>query len=565
MKSAAGEARPVLTVASLHASAKGSRAVARWHRICGVALLFLLLLSVPIVVCMPLTSDTVLYDLQARTVLKGGVLYRDILEPNLPGIVWLHLLIRSLFGWSSVVIRLVDLILVGAACLILVRTFCLHQQTGCLHQQTRTQRAGRFADWKTSSTILLCLSVFYLSRNEWCHCQRDSWMLLPTALALALRTSRQRGDGSVIRGGFAMFALLEGFCWGLAFWLKPHIAVSVLAIIAVDLCTRTDRRRGSLEIVWILMGGILAGIPGLVWLFRSGAWPHFLEMQLEWNPEYLASGRARRNLERITWMWMRFHPWWVVHIVAVPMAIRWLRSGVRARRFESDDANTAAGNTTRCDVKRPQLILAALYLSWLAQTSVLQLAMDYIQVPALMLGMILLASARWELSVPLRRMGIVVFLFFALLNSPQLYPQRLQQWTRCFREGSTWDLRDQLACGLLPDWKHLADVAEFLEQQQVQTGDVTCFNVHCIHIYDRLQLLPSTRYVGISSLLELFPSRRDAIATDVRECGARFVVVDLAESPELPEVFPVDGEVVFSAGDFRVYATRSPGDTLSSD
>ncbi|MFN9977474.1 MAG: hypothetical protein ACK58T_46975, partial [Phycisphaerae bacterium] len=42
----------------------------------GAALLGLLLLSIPIVVCMPLTSDTVLFDLQAKIVLNGGALYR---------------------------------------------------------------------------------------------------------------------------------------------------------------------------------------------------------------------------------------------------------------------------------------------------------------------------------------------------------------------------------------------------------------------------------------------------------------------------------------------------------
>tara|TARA_B100001939_G_scaffold335217_1_gene337019 strand:+ start:608 stop:751 length:144 start_codon:yes stop_codon:yes gene_type:complete len=47
---------------------------------------------------MPLNSDTALFDVQAAEVLKGGVMYRDIVEPNLPGVVWIHLLIRSVAG-----------------------------------------------------------------------------------------------------------------------------------------------------------------------------------------------------------------------------------------------------------------------------------------------------------------------------------------------------------------------------------------------------------------------------------------------------------------------------------
>ena len=80
-----------------------------------VALLLLSLISLPIVVCMPLTSDTVLYDLQARNILDGGVMYRDILEPNLPGAVWIHLLVRSIAGWSLEVMRCADLFIVAAA------------------------------------------------------------------------------------------------------------------------------------------------------------------------------------------------------------------------------------------------------------------------------------------------------------------------------------------------------------------------------------------------------------------------------------------------------------------
>jgi len=47
-------------------------------------LLLLLVSQFPIFVQQTLTPDTVLYDLQARCLLNGGVLYRDILEPNLP-------------------------------------------------------------------------------------------------------------------------------------------------------------------------------------------------------------------------------------------------------------------------------------------------------------------------------------------------------------------------------------------------------------------------------------------------------------------------------------------------
>jgi len=79
----------------------------------------LLITNVPPLLCMPLTNDTVMYDLQAKNLLQGGVLYRDILEPNFPGVVWLHVAIRSMLGWSSVAMCFTDLVIffssVGAA------------------------------------------------------------------------------------------------------------------------------------------------------------------------------------------------------------------------------------------------------------------------------------------------------------------------------------------------------------------------------------------------------------------------------------------------------------------
>ena len=59
----------------------------------------------PLFLCAPLGPDPVMYDLQARVVDDGGVLYRDILEPNLPGAVWIHSVVRHIAGWSSEALR----------------------------------------------------------------------------------------------------------------------------------------------------------------------------------------------------------------------------------------------------------------------------------------------------------------------------------------------------------------------------------------------------------------------------------------------------------------------------
>ena len=117
-------------------------------------LVVLAVASIPLLVCMPLTSDTVLYDLQAGKLLSGGTLYRDILEPNLPGIVWVHIAIRGLVGWSTLAMQSANLVIVASALTLLSWAVSSRSQFG----------------W----TFLLTSCLFFFSRNEWCHGQRDS-------------------------------------------------------------------------------------------------------------------------------------------------------------------------------------------------------------------------------------------------------------------------------------------------------------------------------------------------------------------------------------------------------
>src|SRR5436190_19555110 len=63
--------------------------------------------------------DPTIYDVLARRVMKGAVLYQDLLETNFPGIVWAHMLIRTLFGWSTEALRAVDVVIVGTTVVLL--------------------------------------------------------------------------------------------------------------------------------------------------------------------------------------------------------------------------------------------------------------------------------------------------------------------------------------------------------------------------------------------------------------------------------------------------------------
>src|SRR5258708_38748458 len=87
-------------------------------------ILFLVLfLALPPFLCMELHSDTILFDVYARNLQKGGVAYRDWCEANLPGMAWLHYSVRSVIGWRSEAMRAVDLAAIAAIIYLLTHWF----------------------------------------------------------------------------------------------------------------------------------------------------------------------------------------------------------------------------------------------------------------------------------------------------------------------------------------------------------------------------------------------------------------------------------------------------------
>lgn len=488
-----------------------------------LGLILLLVVVGPLFVCMPVNSDVALFDVQADRVLRGGVLYRDIVEPNLPGVVWIHLAVRSIVGWSSEAMRLVDLLLFGSMIWCFTRLI--------------SGGAARLA-------FVFSASLFYLSCNEWCHCQRDTWMLLPTALAILIRYRRlTRPEGSSAGQSHRYSALLEGICWGAAFWIKPHIALPAAFVIAVCLL-RTNQRRIE-DAAWVLGGGLLAAVPGVAWLIVTDTWPHFWDMMLNWNPEYLEAGRSRQSLDRWLMMFRRFYPWWMVHLVGLPLACGVVKKSVRVQQPLTDDRML------------PQLLIAAVYLGWLFQSLMLQHAMDYIHVPAIVLALLLISQYEWRLNALVRRPVSVAFLLLALLASPLLKLERLAEWPACFSEGSTARMRSILAHGNFPAWQHLHDVGDFLKRADVQSRQLTCQNVHSVHLFRELQVQPATRFWSVGILQELFPNRAAAIEQAVKNSDTRFIVTEARESQvdagPLPDRFPWNLPVVYESGTYRVH------------
>ncbi|MEJ7595303.1 MAG: hypothetical protein WKF77_27605 [Planctomycetaceae bacterium] len=370
------------------------------HRIILWSIFLLLLVSqFPIFVQQTLTPDTVLYDIQARCLLNGGVLYRDVLEPNLPGIVWIHAFVRSVIGWSSWALHVIDLCIVLSIGTLLGRL-------------AASAVASRQLQHTIQAATLLGVIAFYVGTSEWCHCQRDTWMLLPCLMALMIRIHVLRkiqdahGTVAAISARSFALALLEGIFWAAGFWLKPFVAIPALAVLLVSLRFSPTIRDWSFQTLAVLCGGVLTGAVGVVWMIQ---WmlAAFSDMVANWNGDYFPDWPPRWTWDRLVSHAIRFQPWVLLHFVALSVSIRTLWMRRTAADVSSTTEDDLVGN-----------LLATLYLGWIAQAFFLQQLFDYIHVPGVLLA--------WT---------ICVRVAFSSLKRPRSSPVHRCRWKH---PTSTW-------------------------------------------------------------------------------------------------------------------------------
>jgi hypothetical protein len=519
-----------------------------------IALAAVISIGVPLFLRTPVWVDVTYHDLSAWNILHGGVHYRDIFETNLPGMVWLHCLVRPAVGWSHESIRAVDLLVFASVLFLLTR----------LMKPSGVSPSGRV--WFVTAAAL-----FYLFETEFIHCQRDGWMLLPAVAASSLRARLRRWYRSVA----------EGLLWGLAVWIKPHVLVPAFAVWLVSLRFQT-RRAAILDAIGLLAGGLLAGVAGSAWLIRTGTWDPMWDVLLNWNQEYYHWSWAD------LWYKVRlvtgyFAPFSVLHFVAIPVA---------AVALVRRDPNRA--------------ILAALYLGWLAQATVVQKSFDYAHYPPTLLGLAVLAIHRWPVGPVFFSWCVVAGLFneyagdsnwlsdfqqshrvtarMVVPDHPIVQSDRLALWRRCWTDGS-WELKDELTTyhdiHCVPDWADLQRVADFLATKDLKDRELICWHDSTHPVYVWLNVRPAIRYPHVITAMK-FASKRDQIRREAFESPARFVVSDLipatylsgplgpppspGPASELPAGFPAWGKdvypwnqpVVFRAGRYFVHEVREP-------
>lgn len=562
----------------------------------------LMIQSLPMMLCMPLTADPVLYDLQAKCALQGGTLYRDIVEPNLPGVVWLHMMIRSTFGWSTTALRLVDLtILAGIVCLL------ISWHRPCGHSEKKPSH-------NESIFLALILFWFYFGTSEWCHCQRDIWMLLPAMLAMFLRRNQITKilENSCPKRSLFSWGILEGTVWAVGFWIKPFIAIPAATVIVLGMILVSRKRESSArqvlklilsDLAGVLLGGLLIGALGIGWLIQTGAWPHFLEMMFEWNPIYLEVASDRWTLGRLWREQLRFMPFSLFHLLAIPLAvIQIIKTAFLTNR-------TLATESDKNDISN--LLLSGLYLGWLFQSFMMQHLFDYVHVPEILLGMTLVVRNARSIAEKVATAGVaassdattsagprpeniclgaaLLAVGLALYTNPATNWQRVRYWPSCLTQGSTPEVKDAIQHFPLPNWVELQPALDFLNQLQLKDRELTVHNVHLIHVYRELELEPSTRFVYLDVLTRIFHrDHAEEIISHLDHSGHRYVISDLVENgmspadvqktdsksphslpPGFPskhkKEFPYHFPVVFRSGQYVIHRVDQTVSPLNAD
>jgi hypothetical protein len=476
--------------------------MARWPVwLASLVLAAVVAVNLPLFLRMPLWNDVHYYDLCAHHLLAGHALYRDVFDNNLPGIVWLQAVLRSLLGWSPEAICAADFAMSAATAGLLAGWW---------------RAAGR--SWATVLGTAAALMAFTFWTPESCHFQRDPWMLSLAASALWLRRAQV---GRLTTAGVSARSLLgrgavEGLIWGAAVWLKPFVLVPALAswLVSLRLSADAPSRRRLIDGVGLFAGGLLAGALGVIELYTTGAWPAFRDIIFVWNQDY-APPLEWRVTETLSLVFTYFMPWGVLHLLAVPLAVR----AVFLTCVRPPGRQPSASES----------LLAGCYLGWVAQVLGFQRPWTYVNVAPILLALAVVAGWVTGLRRPALRAALVlVFVAAAAYGHPMFRPERLALWPRCWTGPSaSRELRRGLQLQSQPEWASLDRVADYLRAQGVADGDVLCYHVQTVELYTDLGLSAPTRFMYPEYYLATFRNHHDVIAADLASHPIVYVVTDL--------------------------------------
>jgi hypothetical protein len=478
-----------------------------------------LLVGIPLFLRMPLWCDATLHQLSARSMLSGGVHYRDLFDTNPPGFGWMMCGVQVTLGQSSEAVRIVDLAIVVA-----ISAFLLFWA-----RSAGASPAG--VAWTAAA-----IAAFYPFIHEFNHVQRDVWMMLPAVAAIGLRLRRIEGSSRP-----SVVAFLEGLLWGLGCWVKPHLLIVAACVWLISAGRIGTSRRIAQDFVAVFAGGVLAGLSGLGWLIETGAWPYFLDVCRNWNTAYAEYVGKELPYRLFKQQLNYFPPYSCFVLLAAPLALWNLRD-----RSSSDPARFR------------RAVLAITYLAWLLTTLLLQRGLHYAHVPETLLMLAVFAANRWPISATLVLIQVGVGIFLLVSDrSPQdmdvhysvhsqswacrtfaarneaFNPDRTGLWAACFNGNPAREVRRGIGMwvdhfgGLDP--VELGAVEDYLRERGIRDGELVAWHDSPHELYLALGIKPGFRFMHVSNAYGLGKWQGEEVLRELQQAipHARFVVSDM--------------------------------------
>jgi hypothetical protein len=260
-----------------------------WRRrafdlVCAGAVVFLLLQ----ILVLGYGRDQAIFSVVGRTLLEGGMPYRDAWDIKPPGIYVLYALARWLFGGGEHAIRLVEIgfILGGVAALMIL---------------------GR--RWWNSARLGLGAAVIwtlvYAQMDYWHTAQAESFAASLTVVMLAAAPL----SGAGWTRWSSLRWILAGVAGGALALLKPTFASTAVALIGFLWLHPTLRSLGRRRATLLFLGG--AALPCLLcllWLVARGVLGDYLEMSSTFLPRYAAL--SWQGLGVLTVAYRALTEWW---------------------------------------------------------------------------------------------------------------------------------------------------------------------------------------------------------------------------------------------------------------
>ncbi len=206
--------------------------------------------------------DQGIYALVARTILEGGLPYRDAWDFKPPGIYFVYALARAAFGAGAHAIRIVEvagLLATLAAMVLLARRF--------------------WGDWRVGLGAAAMSALVHAQLDFWHTAQPETFGGMLTIAALAVGAMRQPRGWRL---------LIAGALFGIAALMKPPLGGGGL-VLALWAAHRAEHRKW-LPVAWVGLGGVLSVAACALWFALGSGLDALYQALFVFTPHYTAIG-----------------------------------------------------------------------------------------------------------------------------------------------------------------------------------------------------------------------------------------------------------------------------------